>query len=108
VIINNLDVVRITVTPNKADAILVIDTNAVCPLAISAERLETIAGKNAKVAKLVRAMQLHHFPLNYPFDPLKPPNRAAIEERFGLLTTERANHPATLRCPALDVNMERH
>jgi hypothetical protein len=39
-----------TVAPNKTDAILVIDPNAVLSLAISAESFETIAGENAQVA----------------------------------------------------------
>jgi hypothetical protein len=48
----------------------------------------------------MRAMHLHHLPLDYPSDLLKPLSASAIEERFGFLATERANHLVTLRCQA--------
>jgi hypothetical protein len=96
VIIDNLDVVRITVTPNKADAILIIDANAVLTLATSTESLKAIAGKNAKVVELMRGLQLRQLPLDYPSDLLKPLGALTIKESFGFLAAERTDHMATL------------
>jgi hypothetical protein len=46
VVVDNLDLVRVTIAPNKADAVLIIDPNTVLPLAISSEFFETIAREN--------------------------------------------------------------
>src|SRR5439155_12128267 len=49
VIVDNLDIVRVSVLPPKADAPLVVDANTVLTLSITAQRFEPIAGLDAQV-----------------------------------------------------------
>ncbi len=50
-IVSDLDVVRITVLPGKADPPLIVDTDTVLPCAIPLELLEPVARRYAKVVK---------------------------------------------------------
>ena len=78
-IIGDLYIISVTVSPNKTYPILIVYANAVLTLAISRERFEAIARKNRQVAQLTRAVQLHQFALGYPGDVLKAANTLAVE-----------------------------
>ncbi len=62
VIIDNLDVVRIAITPHKTDAPLVIDPNAVRPGAIALEQFHLVAGRYAKIFQPPGLMEVQKFP----------------------------------------------
>jgi hypothetical protein len=51
VVIDNLHIVGIPVTPDKADAPLIIDANAVLPFSVAFKRFQVIARRGGKVAK---------------------------------------------------------
>ena len=60
-IIDDLRVVSISVMPDKADAKLIVDPNAVLPQSISGEGLEPVAWERRQVAQLARGMKLLQF-----------------------------------------------
>jgi hypothetical protein len=52
-IVHDFHVMRIAIAPCEADPPLVVDANAVLPLAVRAQGFQAIAGRNAKVAQLI-------------------------------------------------------
>jgi len=58
VVVCDLDVIGISILPNEADAILVVDPNAVLPPTIAAEPLKPIARRNGKLPKPTNPVQL--------------------------------------------------
>jgi hypothetical protein len=52
-VINKFDVPSIAFRPNQADAPLIVDANAVLPLAISGKLFKAISGRYAKIAQRV-------------------------------------------------------
>ena len=59
VVVDDLDVERIGGAPDEADAPLVVDADAVLSGPVALERLEAIAGRNAKVGEGVCCIQDH-------------------------------------------------
>jgi hypothetical protein len=51
VIIDDLDLLRITFAPDEADAELVVDSDAVLSLAVSDQLFQPISGEGAEIAK---------------------------------------------------------
>src|SRR5688572_14588171 len=62
VIVNNLNVLRSSIGPSKADAPLVIDADAVLTAAISLQLLQTIARRGAQELKRLRCIELDQLP----------------------------------------------
>lgn len=56
-IVHDFDIVRVTRSPNEADAVLIVDPNAVLPLAIATQSLESVAGRHPKIANVSGGMQ---------------------------------------------------
>ena len=81
-VIDDLHVVSIPVMPDKADAILIVDPNAVLSQSISGERLEPVAGERRQVAQLVRSMELLQFSLGDSRHLLEPAGELARKERL--------------------------
>jgi len=54
VIVDNLDIVRVSVLPSKADAPLVVDANAVLTLSVAAQGFEPVARGGAQVLNRTR------------------------------------------------------
>jgi hypothetical protein len=55
-VVNYLNIKRITITPNEADAILIVDANAVLPFPISFQSFKVIPRKDCKIAQHVRGV----------------------------------------------------
>lgn len=58
VIVHDLNVVCAIIAPDKAKSPLIIDSDAVLPLAISLKRLQVIARRNTQTEKVGDRMQL--------------------------------------------------
>jgi hypothetical protein len=56
VIVHDLHSVSVPVVPYEADAILIVDPNAVLSTSIACERLEPVAGECRKVTEVVGRM----------------------------------------------------
>ena len=56
-IIDNFDVVRIAMAPDKTDAPLLVDANAVLTCAVASERFQTVAGRHSQVLQCPSGMQ---------------------------------------------------
>jgi len=58
VIVHDLHIVSVPLVPDEADAILIVDPNAVLSTPIACERLEPVAGECRKVTEVVGRMEL--------------------------------------------------
>jgi hypothetical protein len=79
---------RIAVTPDEADAPLVIDANAIRPRAAAFQQFELVSGRHAKIPQPQRPMQVQELPPRKPFDGLKSPNHVVLKERRGVCALE--------------------
>ena len=57
-IVDDLDVVGIAVTPTKANPPLVVDPDAVLSFAVASQGLQSIAGRCLQIAETARAVDL--------------------------------------------------
>ena len=57
VIVNNFDIVGVTVFPAKADAILLVNADAVLATTIAMQRLKTIPGGNGQILQYFSSVQ---------------------------------------------------
>jgi hypothetical protein len=56
-VVNDLDVVRVTIGPFEADPILEVDADTVLPLPIAPKRFEPIARQQGQIVQLSRRRQ---------------------------------------------------
>src|SRR5690625_2410388 len=93
VIVGELHPVRASRCPREADAVLVIDADAVLALAVADERFESVAGRHGEVVEVVSRVEHEQF-LQRP--PSKgwavPRDPASTEQPFRVLVYERQNH----------------
>jgi hypothetical protein len=75
-------------TPDEADAPLVIDANAICPRAVAFQQFKLVSRRHAKIAQAKRPMQAQKLPPRRAFDGLKSPNHVVLKERLGVWAPE--------------------
>lgn len=93
---------HIALAPDKTDAPLIIDPNAVRPCAIASEQLQLVTGRNAEVLEAPRLMQVQEFTARGPFDRLQSAHRAVLEKRSGVFAFERTDQTfQTMTCMVL-------
>ena len=93
VVVDDLDVEGIGGAPDEADAPLVVDADAVLACTIALERLETIAGRNAKVCEGVGRIEDDELPKRDALKACGQTTRAAtVKERFRVWVAEGADH----------------
>lgn len=56
-VVDDLDVPGFAIAPHETDPPLVVDANAVLSLSISAQCLQTIAGRHAQIRELLRGVE---------------------------------------------------
>jgi hypothetical protein len=89
VVVHDLNVLRIALTPRKADAPLVVDSDTVTPRAIAFQEFKLISRRHAKIFQPQRPMQVQQLPPSKPFNGLKSPNPAILKEQRGIGALER-------------------
>ena len=83
-IIHDLNVISIAITPDEADAPLVIDANAMHPRTVAFQKFELVSGWHPKIPQAKRPMQVQKHPPRRSFDRLKSSNRVVLKERLGV------------------------
>lgn len=93
VIVRNLDVIRIAVRPAKANAPLVIDSNAVLTCPITDQFLKPVSGRHAKIAKRLGGMNQKQFSQCGPLHiPAEAGPSLALKYLFSIAITEALDH----------------
>jgi hypothetical protein len=95
-IIHDLDFKRITITPNKTNAILIVNTDAVLALSISLQCFQLIARKDCEIAQLISGVYLHEFSVGDSRNLLKTSELLPFEYSLGGLSSKGPNHRLTL------------
>jgi hypothetical protein len=67
-IVHDFHVSRVAICPHKAEAILIVDPNAVLPFPVAFERFQVVAGQRGQVLQSFRFVECREFPLSDPFD----------------------------------------
>jgi hypothetical protein len=91
-IIRDFDLVSVTVTPEKADPILVVDADAVLSRSVPFERLQSISGKDRKIRKDASSVKLDEFSLNNLRKPIETLRITRPKYQFCVFGSKRSNH----------------
>jgi hypothetical protein len=83
VIVDDLHIVGVSVVPDEADAVLIVDPNTVLAMSIARERLESVARERRQISKFASGMELLELSLSHSCHFLQAPAKLAFEERLG-------------------------
>src|SRR6266850_3707086 len=91
-IIHDLDIVRITLRPGKADPPLVIDTNTVLPLPITLQSFQPISRRNQQITERSGTVENQKLPSRSPFNATEPQHILIEKQRFRLFRAKGTDH----------------
>jgi hypothetical protein len=92
VIVHDLNIIGISITPDEADAVPIVDPDAVLSTSVTRQRLQPIAREHCEVAELAGGMELLQLPLSHAGNPLQAAAGPPAEQRLGFRVLERPNH----------------
>lgn len=87
-IVDDLNIFRSILRPTKADAKLVVYSNAELADSRAFERLQSIHRRNPKVVKSLRNLQLAKLSARHRFKRSKSPNPDSVGEGFSISALE--------------------
>lgn len=84
-VIDDLDLFGTCFVPNKADAPLIVDSDAVLTRPVSSQQLQSVSRRGGQVAQLLSLVKLAQFALRYALNVLRQmPCEPAMKQGFGL------------------------
>ena len=96
-IIYDFDFVRVSVFPDKTDAPLVVDADAVPSLPVALEGFESVARRHPHVIQLLRCRELRELAKGHPLNiGWKPARAFALPNFLRLFASEILNHSLML------------
>src|SRR5215831_4121944 len=100
VVVLATDVVRIMPLPSERDPVLLVHANAVLPLPVPYQRLQTIAGNRRQIVQTLRRVKHRQLPMHSRPDAARhSPRRLAVSlfpEVRGRGVRERLDHGITI------------
>jgi hypothetical protein len=60
--VNNLYIVEFSTFPHEADAVLIVDSNAVLPLSVAAQRFKVVSWRYSQIVQVHCVVQVLQFP----------------------------------------------
>jgi hypothetical protein len=95
VVVNDLDIVGVAVSPPEADAPLIVDADAVLAGSIAPQLLQPITRRHPEILEALGGIELGELAQHDPVDDRrKPPARRPREETLGLTVGEAPDHTA--------------
>ena len=91
-VINDLHILSVMAGPSEADSPLIIDPDAVLPLPVAPQSLQSIAGRNAQVIEAGGDFELTQLATSHNRDTFKAPDAFATREGFGVGTPKSSDH----------------
>jgi len=91
-VVNNLYFVRVSASPDEANAPLVVDADAVLSLAVAVERLKAIARWGSQVTQRNSGIQLAELPERHRLDGAKARDPFSLVEALRVLRPEALDH----------------
>lgn len=92
VIVHDLDVPDVSTRPAKADAPLIIDSDAVLPLASSLQCLQAVAGWKPEILQAAGLVKIKELSASDALEGSEPRYVEILKESFGSGVAERPNH----------------
>ncbi len=106
-VINDLNVIRITALPKKADAPLVIYSDAVAASALSAKLFQVIRGRHSQGIQFTSGIKHHELSPGLLGDVMRyPPRNFTLENLFSILAFKALDHRDSI--PHGIVNVKRY
>jgi hypothetical protein len=96
VVIRNFHIVGIAIAPDKANAPLVVDADAVLSFPIAFQYFQMIARRRLQIAKVSGNIQLSQLSLSHPFESPKTLDSLPAVKLFGLPRPEGLDHLASV------------
>jgi hypothetical protein len=103
-IVRNLYLVSVAVTPNETNAPLAVDTDTVLACTVAAQGLQMIAGRRRQIGQSVRRIELTEFSKRYPFNALEASYGFSLVEARRFARSKRPDHISSVYWEALNVN----
>src|SRR5581483_7376554 len=98
VVVDDLDFICLPVRPAETDPPLLVDPDAVLPLAVAFERLEPISRRRHQVAKCLSTVKIEQLAARRPLNRPEAGDWAIIEQCLGIGRPEGLDHlPRVLR-----------
>jgi hypothetical protein len=91
-IIDDFDLVSVSVPPSETKTPLVVDPNAMVPLSFPLQSFQTIARRCSQIAQFCGAVQLPELSAGDLLNSLKAPTAFAVVKPLGFGTPERLDH----------------
>lgn len=91
-VVRDFNFVGVAILPDETDPPLVIDSNAVLSLAVSAQRFESVAGRHRQVMQFLGCVEHGQLPQPDPLDGLELSHSLAVKKALRLFRAERFNH----------------
>jgi hypothetical protein len=91
-VVDDLDIVRVTVLPTETDTPLVVYTDAVLALAIATQRLKPVTRRNQQVLKCPRPVEVEQLPSCLTLDHPEPRHQLIPKKQGGVAVAERTDH----------------
>jgi len=100
-VVDNLNLVRLPLNPGKADAVLVVDANAILGLPFAFESLQTIAGRYPKLFQRTDGVKLIELsprgrPQTLRANASGPRRGFAVEHILGPIISKRPYHDSMI------------
>jgi hypothetical protein len=92
VVVHYLNLVSHVVVPDKTNAPLVIDEDAVLSFSIILQGLQVVTGRNSQTDQFRESMQLQELSPCHPFDVSEAGHGLTFEQSFGVAADERMDH----------------
>lgn len=96
VVIDDFDIERVTVAPDKTNPKLIVDANAVLASPVAAQRFEPVTRWNPQIVQPRGAVQDGEFAHGYAFDCNPMTYASTFEQCTGLGIAKRTDHPVTM------------
>ena len=96
-IIDDFNFICVAIVPHKANAVLIVDSDAVSPRPVSNQLLQSISGRNAEVVERSRRVENQQFAQGDALKPLwKPDAPRSIENSLRVVIGEASDHSPNL------------
>jgi len=95
-IANDLYFISITILPDKAYAILIIDPDAVLSQPAPLKRFQSIARKNGNIGECLGSMNLNKLSFDDIGQPIESFGRKPLENQLSIFGSKRSNHSCNI------------
>ena len=91
-VVDDFDIKCIGLTPAETDPPLIVDANAVLPLALPFQGLQTVSRRGSEIAQFHGAVQLPQFPAGYLLEGGEPQDALAVVKLLGVAAARGPDH----------------